>query len=85
MHEVYVERRAERELRRLSTGDFTRVVAGIKALSENPRPAGCRKIAHSSSDWRIRIGDYRIIYEIDDRAKAVRVMHVRHRSKAYRF
>jgi len=84
VHEVYLERRAERELRRLSRDDFARVIVQIKALAENPRPAGCRKIARSRNDWRTRIGDHRIIYEIDDSAKAVRVMQVRHRSKAYR-
>jgi len=84
VYELYVERRAERGLRRLSKHDFVRVVAGIKGLAENPRPAGCRKIAESASDWRIRVGDYRIIYQVDDKAKAVRVMHVRHRSEAYR-
>ena len=84
MYELYVERRAERGLRRLSKDDFVRVVAGIKRLAENPRPAGCRKISGAAGDWRIRIGDYRVIYEIDDRAKVVRVMQVRHRGKAYR-
>jgi len=84
VYELYVERRAERGLRRLSKDDFVRVVARIKGPAENPRPVGCRKIARSSGDWRIRIGDYRVIYEIDDGARVVRVMQVRHRSKAYR-
>lgn len=84
MHRVYLERAAERELRRLPAEDFQRVVSHIKGLAENPRPAGCRKITGSKGDWRIRVGDYRIIYEIDDKAKAVRVMRVRHRQEAYR-
>ena len=53
-------------------------------LSLNPKPPGCRKITGSKSDWRIRIGDYRIIYETDARKKAVKVMRIRHRKKAYR-
>ncbi len=84
MYEVYVERLAERDLRRLSADDFQRIVRHLKALAENPRPPGCRKITGSKSDWRIRIGDYRVLYEIDDQGKAVRVMRVRHRREVYR-
>jgi len=84
VHEVYLERAAERDLRKLAPQDFHRVISRIKALTENPRPPGCRKIAGSKSDWRIRIGDYRVIYEIDDHTKTVRVMRVRPRPKAYR-
>ena len=84
MYEVYVERAAERDIKRLSAQDFHRVIPRIKALAENPRPIGCRKLVSSESDWRIRIGDYRIVYEIDDKAKAVRVIYVKRRQEAYR-
>ena len=84
MHEVYLERSAERDLKRLSKEDFTRIVSHIKPLAENPRPAGCRKIAGSSNDWRIRVGYYRIIYEIDEKTKTIKIMRVRHRKESYR-
>jgi mRNA interferase RelE/StbE len=84
VHKVYLERAAERDLKRLSAEDFQRVISHIKGLAENPRPTGCRKITGSERDWRIRIADYRVIYEIDDKAMAVRVMRVRHRREAYR-
>jgi mRNA interferase RelE/StbE len=53
------------------------------ALSENPRPSGCKKLAGVVDAWRIRIGDYRVIYRVDDTASLVTVMVVRHRSRAY--
>jgi len=84
MHEVYLERRAERDLRRLRADDFDRIIRHIKDLGATPRPAGCRKIIGTERDWRIRVGDYRIIYEIDDEASAVKVMRVRRRREAYR-
>ncbi len=84
MYEVFLERRAERELKRLPAKEFHRIIREIKGLAENPRPAGCRKLAGSERDWRIRVGDYRVIYELDEKAKAVRVMRVRHRGEAYR-
>ena len=84
MYEVYLERSAERDLKRVSSDDFHRIVSRIQDLAEKPRPEGCRKITGSISDWRIRIGDYRVIYEIDDKARIVRVMRVRHRKEVYR-
>ena len=84
MYEVYLERSAENDLKRLPTSTFDRIVHQIKTLAENPRPSGCRKITGSKNDWRIRIGDYRVLYEVNDRAKAVRVTRVRHRREAYR-
>ena len=84
MYEVLLERRAERDLKKLSQEMFHRIIPQIKVLSDNPKPAGCRKITGSKNDWRIRIGDYRIIYEIDEKEKAVKVMRVRHRREVYK-
>ena len=84
MYEVYLERRAERDLRRLPAGDFDRTIRHIKDLAATPRPAECRKIIGAERDWRIRVGDYRILHEIDDEASAVKVTRVRRRGEAYR-
>jgi mRNA interferase RelE/StbE len=84
VYEVYLERSAENDLKRLPTSIFHRIISQIKALAESPRPSGCRKISGSKNDWRIRIGDYRIIYEIDEKAKSARIMRVRHRREVYR-
>jgi len=82
--EVYLEKAAETDLKRLPTTTFHRIIPQIRALAENPRPSGCRKLTGSKNDWRIRIGDYRVIYEIDEKVKAVRIMRVRHRREVYR-
>ena len=84
MYEVYLERAAERDLKKLAKVVIPRVISTIESLARNPRPAGCRKITGSKSDWRIRDGDYRIIYEINEALKTVRVMYIRHRRDAYR-
>ena len=84
MYEVYLERAAERDLSRLPAETFQRIVPRIRALAENPRPPGCRKLTGSESDRRIRIGDYRVVYVIDEGEKAVRVFRIRHRREAYR-
>ncbi len=84
VYEIYLEKSAEKDLRQLTAENFYRIVLSIRALAENSRPIGCRKLSGSSNDWRIRVGDYRVIYEIDDEEKAVRVMRIRHRREAYK-
>ena len=84
MYEILLERRAERDLRRFPADVFQRVIAAIEALADDPRPDSCRKLKGSDNDWRNRIGDYRVLYEIDGENQIVRVMRVRHRRDAYR-
>ena len=84
MYEVYLEKAAENDLKRLPTTIFQRIIPHIRALAENPRPSGSRKLTGSKNDWRIRIGDHRVVYEIDEKVKAVRIMRVRHRGEVYR-
>ena len=84
MYQVVVERSAEKDLRRLAPNVRPRVIAGITALAKNPRPAGSRKLASTKRDWRIRVGDYRIIYEIAEEIRVLRINRIRHRREAYR-
>jgi mRNA interferase RelE/StbE len=84
MYRLLLERGAEKDLARLSAENHDRVIAAIQALATNPRPPGCRKLAGSKNDWRIRVGDYRVVYEIADAAREVRVNRVRHRREVYR-
>lgn len=84
MYEVYLERAAERDLKRLPDQEFEAITKAIKALGGTPRPHGCRKLSGSRNDWRIRVGDRRVLYEIDDKAKVLHIMRVRHRKEAYR-
>jgi mRNA interferase RelE/StbE len=84
MYRVFLERAAEKQLKQLSAKLHDRVVAAIQALGKNPRPTGCRKLTGTEDDWRIRVGDYRVVYEIDDARREIRVNRVRHRREVYR-
>jgi mRNA interferase RelE/StbE len=84
VYEILIERAAERDLKRLSAENFSSVVPHIKALAKDPRPRGSRKLFGAKSDWRIRAGNYRVIYEITDQTKEIRIMRIRHRREAYR-
>lgn len=74
---VSILRRAQKELGQVSSPTFERVCDAVRALGSDPRPPGCRKLV-GRDGWRIRVGDYRVICEIDDAARTVLVLHVGH-------
>jgi mRNA interferase RelE/StbE len=84
MHELLISSRAERDLKRLPGDDYRRLISAIRELAGNPRRSGCKKLLGSEDDWRIRVGRYRVLYEIDDAANVVRIFRARHRKEAYR-
>ena len=84
MYALLIKRSAERDLRRLPRAFFERVDERILSLRDDPRPHGVRKLVGALEGWRIRVGDYRILYQIDDDAQTVTVVRVKHRHKAYR-
>jgi len=67
-----------------SKRDRQRITARIAALSRKPRPAGCEKLAGTTSRYRVRQGDYRVVYAVDDTARVVEVVKVGHRREVYR-
>jgi mRNA interferase RelE/StbE len=82
-YKINFSRSAGKELDSLNASIVKRIFPKIDALSKQPRPSGCLKLAGEENLWRIRIGDYRVIYEIDDDSGVIDIVHVRHRSKAY--
>lgn len=60
-----------------------RIIVAVEALADEPRPQGCRKLVGSDDLYRIRVGDYRVIYSVDDRLLVVGVERVRHRKEVY--
>lgn len=83
-YELFIGRHAEKDLKRLSPRLFSQMVEKIRELAVDPHPQGSRKISGSSNDWRLRIGDYRVLYEINNRTRTVTIMRVKHRKDAYR-
>ncbi len=81
---VEVTGRAAKDLASLPQPVLRRVDPGIQGLSNDPRPPGCRKLRGSNDAWRLRVGDYRILYVVDDGRKVVTVARILHRSTAYR-
>ena len=75
---------AEKELRALPSKVITRIIPRLDALVSTPRPAGCKKLKGGDKEWRIRIGEYRVVYVIDDTAKTVAVTRIAHRRNVYK-
>jgi mRNA interferase RelE/StbE len=80
---VVVSDRASREIEDLPVGIAARIYRKLASLGSQPRPHGVKKLSGGRELWRIRVGEYRVIYSVDDRVRAVDVVRVRHRSKAY--
>jgi mRNA interferase RelE/StbE len=80
---IRILRRAQKALSRLPKRDYERVRDAIRALAGNPRPPGARKL-RDRDGWRIRIGPYRVIFEIDDANRVVTVLDIGHRGNIYR-
>jgi len=83
VYRVELRRLAQRALEKLPKSDFQAVIEAIKGLAQNPRPRGIEKVK-STGLWRIRQGDYRIVYAIDDTAQVVTIVRVGHRREIYR-
>ncbi|MXV78745.1 type II toxin-antitoxin system RelE/ParE family toxin [Candidatus Poribacteria bacterium] len=82
---VRATRRAEQELRRLPQNVIRRIDAVLEQLQQNPRPSGVMKLTgQNGSHWRIRVGAYRILYQIDDLHRRVNIYRIKHRRNAYR-
>jgi len=78
-------RRVEKEIADLPYGVRDRAIRVIRKLAEEPRPRGARKLAgEMRGAWRIRVGDYRVLYDVDDKQRLVILLAVRHRREAYR-
>jgi mRNA interferase RelE/StbE len=86
VHRVTLKRPAQKGLDKLQAADvptWERALDAIAALAESPRPTGTKKL-HGGSRYRIRVGDYRIVYTVDDRGEAIEILDVGPRRDIYR-
>jgi mRNA interferase RelE/StbE len=83
VYHLVLKRSAEKDLDSLTTKTRARIVKTILLLEEEPRPAGVKKLAIREG-YRLRVGSYRVLYEIDDENQTVRIFAVGHRRDVYR-
>jgi mRNA interferase RelE/StbE len=78
-----IKQSAQKELDALDDALFARIDRKILALADDPRPAGCKKLKGYKDQWRVRAGDWRVLYIVDDAARLVTVTRVAHRREVY--
>ncbi|MFO7732290.1 MAG: type II toxin-antitoxin system RelE/ParE family toxin [Candidatus Aminicenantes bacterium] len=82
MYDIFVLPPAQRDLGKLEASDFARIIKKIRGPSREPRPVGCLKLT-GEEGYRIRVGDHRVLYRIDDPSKRVYLYRIKHRKDAY--
>jgi mRNA interferase RelE/StbE len=83
MYKISIIKRAEKDIKKLDRQTKNRVVKNIMDLVEEPRPVGCRKVLSEKGVWRIRVGDCRIGYIIDNDKLEITVIRIAHRKEFY--
>ena len=81
-YKIEIKRSAIKEIKKLPSMDLKKILAKISSLADNPRPKGCVKLS-ADEKYRIRIGVYRILYEIKDKLLVITVVKVAHRKDVY--
>ena len=84
MYKLRLSKNAQKDLDRLQGNIWQRVREALAELSDNPRPQGYKKLRGGTDTYRIRSGDYRVIYDIDDSPQTITVLRVKHRREVYR-
>ena len=82
MYQIVIDRHAQKQLGKISAPYFKRIVKAINELASNPRPSGYKKLT-ARPGYRIRIGDYRVIYKIEDKILIVFIIEIGHRKEVY--
>jgi mRNA interferase RelE/StbE len=81
---VQFRRSARKELENIQRDTAERIIVAILKLTDEPRPQGCKKLQSVQGLWRIRVGDYRVVYQIDDQGYIIIVEVISHRKDVYR-
>ena len=84
MYSIVYKKGVEKQLENLPNSEYIKITEKIHKLSDNPRPHGYEKLKGSSNEYRIRIGNYRVVYTIADKILIVTVIKIAHRKEAYR-
>ncbi len=82
-YSLEILRKAQKQLSKIDKNERARIVESIRELAANPRPTGCTKLSGREA-WRIRVGSYRVIYEIHDNRLLVLILTIGHRREVYR-
>ena len=83
MYKVFIESHAEKDLDALDKSFRKKVIERLLLLKHNPRPAGSKKLVDSGNAWRLRFGNWRALYEVNDKKQEIRIYRLKQRDEAY--
>lgn len=83
-YKILFKKSAEKDLRRIDKKQIPRIVSAIQELAENPLPTASRKLVGSNKSYRLRVGDYRVIYLLLNEENTIEIQKIRHRKEAYK-
>jgi len=83
VYQLSINNSVQKHLDKISYIEVKRISSKLLQLKNNPRPDGCKKL-HNEKGYRIRIGDYRVLYEVDDNKKSIVIYKIAHRKEEYR-
>ena len=83
-YKIVFKSKVEKDLRKIDRQFIPDILKQIEKLQGNPRPSNSRKLIDSTISYRLRIGDYRVVYQVDDSSKLVEIYLVRHRKDVYK-
>ena len=84
LFEINWKSSSEHDLKKIDRQYIARILDAIESLMDNPFPSQSKKLKDSESSYRLRIGDYRIIYQVDSKKKEITIYYIRHRKDAYK-
>jgi len=82
-YEIVINTSAQKDIKRLPAQEVKKIIPSIRSLAYDPRPSGCKKLVNSKNKYRVRVGDYRVLYFIEDQIRIEEVSAVKHRHEAY--
>ena len=83
-YKILWKKSAERDIRGINPPQVPRIIEAVESLAQNPFPPQCHKLRGTEKLYRIRVGDYRVIYQVYTKDKTITVYYIRHRREAYK-
>jgi len=84
LYRIVIKRSAEKDLDKINEPFITNIISNIESLKENPRTVNVKKLKNRNNEYRLRVGNYRVLFFIEEREKVVKISRVLHRKDAYR-
>jgi mRNA interferase RelE/StbE len=84
LYKIFLKKSAELDLNRINEPDFSRILTSVESLEKNPRNLQVKKLIKRKNEYRLRVGNYRVLFIINEKEKIIRIARVLHRKDAYK-